>query len=150
MGEGVTPHADHNHELKGPTPMSDIYPTCAICTEELATTDSVSYGGTGTVHTRCNTAARGTTTDAVLAEASDIVTGARRDDYGTVDESFARIAKMWTAILDHPIAPEQVALCMAALKMGRLCYTPGHHDSWVDSLGYIALGAQLASKGPVS
>ena len=71
--------------------------------------------------------------------------GQRRQDYGPAIESFERIAKMWSAILDTPVTAEQVAMCQAALKMARLFQTPNHTDSWVDIVGYAALGGEIAS-----
>ncbi len=74
--------------------------------------------------------------DNILDEAKAITTGARQDVYGHPYEDFTRIAKMWAAILGKEITPEQVGLCMIAVKMGRLCHTPGHRDSIVDIAGY--------------
>lgn len=70
--------------------------------------------------------------------------GQRRQDYGSVEESFEKIARMWSVILDMNVTAEQVALCQATLKMGRLLNKPNHTDSWVDIIGYAALGGQIA------
>jgi hypothetical protein len=34
-------------------------------------------------------------------------------------------------------------LCMAWLKIARLCETPGHSDSYVDAAAYAALAFEL-------
>ena len=83
---------------------------------------------------------------------------AKMDMHYTVDEELAlacashsgqemhtRIATIWSAILGHPITPWQVALMMAGLKIARLSHAPLSEDSWVDAVGYLALGAELTS-----
>jgi len=81
----------------------------------------------------------------VLIGAEKLINGQRAQDYGDARDNFGRIAMMWTAILDQDIEPEQVALCMAALKICRLVGTLDHSDSWMDCAGYIALGGELAT-----
>ena len=81
----------------------------------------------------------------VLTKAEQLINGQRAHDYGDARENFSRIAMMWTAILDQDIEPEQVALCMAALKICRLSKTLDHADSWLDCAGYIALGGEIAT-----
>lgn len=83
----------------------------------------------------------------VMARADSLINGDRQQTYGDASEDFTRTGKMWAAILGIPeITPTQVALCMVALKVGRLCESPTHQDSWVDSVGYIALGAEIACR----
>ena len=82
----------------------------------------------------------------VLNQAEQLINGPRAQDYGDARENFGRVAQVWSALLDQHIEPEQVALCMAALKMCRLANTLDHTDSWVDAAGYIALGAEIATK----
>jgi hypothetical protein len=74
--------------------------------------------------------------EAVTAEAGRIVIGARQATYGHPFLDFSRTAKMWEGVFDHDISPEQVALCMVLVKVGRLCQTPDHRDSVVDIAGY--------------
>lgn len=72
-----------------------------------------------------------------LETALQVVGGARQAVYGPPVKDFGRTGRMWAAILGLPeVTPEQVALCMAALKISRLCQTPGHEDSLVDLAGY--------------
>lgn len=85
----------------------------------------------------------------MLQEAGDLIVGGRDQVYGTPQENFERIAKLWATILGVEIRPYEVTLCMAALKMARLVNSPVHEDSWVDAAGYIALGYEL-SDGEVS
>jgi hypothetical protein len=81
----------------------------------------------------------------ILATAAKLICGDRQDAYGDARTDFTRTGKMWAAVLGlDKITPEQVALCMALVKVGRLCETPGHQDSWVDICGYAALGGEIA------
>lgn len=80
---------------------------------------------------------------ACLAEAMDLITGDRNRDYGEPLENFQRIADGWRVILGHEVTPHEVALCMAWLKIARLCETPGHRDSYVDAAAYAALALEL-------
>lgn len=70
-------------------------------------------------------------------EASRIVrNGERQQNYGHPNADFRRTAGMWSAILGTTVTMQDMALCMAALKISRLKSTPGHHDSLVDLIGY--------------
>lgn len=78
--------------------------------------------------------------------AKSLVGGDRKETYGDAAADFTRTGKMWAAVLGlDEVTAEQVALCMALVKIGRLCHTPNHEDSWVDIVGYAALGGQIAS-----
>lgn len=81
-----------------------------------------------------------------LAEAMDLITGARNQAYGEPIENFQRIAEGWSILLFQHVTPHQVALCMAWLKMARLCETPDHKDSYTDAAAYMALGWQLINE----
>lgn len=82
----------------------------------------------------------------LLADAAEAINGDRERDYGTAEENFTRIGIIWGALLDRPaIDAETVALMMTGVKMARLVTTPNHRDSWVDGIGYLALGGDIAS-----
>lgn len=83
--------------------------------------------------------------DRALNEAGDLINGARAKDYGSAQENFRRIAAGWSEIFDQEVTEEQVALAMDWVKTARLIQTPNHHDSWVDKIGYAALGAEVSS-----
>lgn len=38
------------------------------------------------------------------------------------------------------------ALIMTALKISRLAQNTGHTDSWLDGIGYLALGGDIAAE----
>jgi hypothetical protein len=81
----------------------------------------------------------------VLHTAEKLINGDRRDEYGTVQESFGNIAKLWSVVLGIEVRPYQVALCMAMVKAARLKQTAAHEDSWIDGAAYFALGGELAT-----
>jgi len=78
----------------------------------------------------------------VLKKAKTIINGARAKEYGDAHENHARIAQMWSVLLDKPVTIQQVYQCMVAVKLARLVVTPDHEDSWVDICGYGALGGE--------
>ena len=75
---------------------------------------------------------------ALLDEAKALITGDRRADYGGVVTSFTDAATMWSIVLGKRVTPEQVCLCMVALK---LCREKASHkrDNLADICGYAAL-----------
>ena len=79
----------------------------------------------------------------VLETAAELINGDRERDYGTPAENFNRIATGWSVILEKDVSAEQVALCMAWLKIARLVNGP-HEDSYIDAAAYMALAAELS------
>lgn len=84
-------------------------------------------------------------TNSIFEEAEAIVHGSRSRAYGPPERNLARIAAMWSALLDAPVTARQVALCMAALKLARDTHTP-KRDNLVDVAGYIRLIELMESK----
>ncbi len=74
----------------------------------------------------------------ILEEAKIIINGARREEYGSVTESFGKLAKMWSLILGAPVTQSQVCLCMIGLKMSREL-NMHKRDNLVDLAGYAQL-----------
>ncbi|AHJ88550.1 hypothetical protein Jolie1_050 [Mycobacterium phage Julie1] len=84
--------------------------------------------------------------DRLLKEAGAAISGDRERDYGSARDGFARTGRLIAAILDlDEITAEQVALILAALKISRLAQNTGHRDSWLDLIGYAALGGDIAA-----
>lgn len=79
----------------------------------------------------------------ILREAEHLINGDRAQAYGPPEVNFTRIAQGWSVILDAPVTAEQVARCMAWLKIARLNEGP-HRDSYVDGAAYLALAGELA------
>ena len=78
------------------------------------------------------------------------IRGDRGAIYGHPYINHLRISKLWSAYLDFPITPDQVAVCMALLKISRLAETTGHRgrDGFVDGCAYLALAAELSTTDP--
>ncbi len=72
--------------------------------------------------------------DSIVSRITDTLT-ARRDNYDSPTPNFQRIAALWSVILGKEVTPEQVALCMAALKIARLMYEYTD-DGAIDLAGY--------------
>lgn len=73
----------------------------------------------------------------ILQQAEQAVYSDRAADYGTVTDNFGNTAKLWSAILDKEITPEQVGLCMVALKISRQKFK-FKLDNLIDIAGYAA------------
>lgn len=74
--------------------------------------------------------------ESILEEARRIVHGDRGENYGHPFEDFSRTAKIWSAIMDIEVTPEQVALCMIGVKISREVNRP-KRDNIVDGAGYF-------------
>jgi hypothetical protein len=76
--------------------------------------------------------------ESALHEAYELVHSDRGRDYGPPWLDFTRTGRMWGAILGLPdaVPPEQVALCMIAMKISRECNRP-KRDNRVDIAGYV-------------
>ena len=85
--------------------------------------------------------------DYFLAEAQKLIKGPRAIDYGPVKKNHQRIADIWTILLDkklkEPITPEEVVACMVGVKTARLAEDINKDDSWIDIIGYAALGGEI-------
>ena len=86
--------------------------------------------------------------DDLLAEASCLIHGDRQNQYGDIDESWERIGKLWSSLLDldEPISPQTVGLMLALMKISRIAVSPKHTDSYIDALAYIAGAGEIATK----
>ena len=85
------------------------------------------------------------TRTSLVNEADGLVTGDRHNDYGEAADNFKRIGVGWGVILGSgPVPAWKVALCMDWLKTCRVVEDPSKQDSWVDKIGYSALGGEVA------
>ena len=71
----------------------------------------------------------------ILQEADRLVNGDRQADYGDAYHDFSRTAKIWSAILDTEVKPQQVGLCMCGVKISREC-NKHKTDNLTDLAGY--------------
>lgn len=80
-----------------------------------------------------------------LQEAGNLIDGDREEDYGEASKSFGRIAALWAAYWGHEVTRQDVAALMALMKLSRIAGDPTKRDSWIDGIGYLALGADMSS-----
>lgn len=80
----------------------------------------------------------------IATEAARLASGDRDADYGDPSVNLARTGRMWGAILGIPdVTPEQVAMCMVAVKLSRQCHKP-KRDNLVDAIGYLLCVDRIA------
>ena len=91
-----------------------------------------------------------------LRTAQEVVCVGREVAHGSPEDTFGRIARLWTAYLQHKAATTglhveiseiDVALMMDLVKTARLQHNPAHVDSWVDKVGYAACGCEIGTRG---
>lgn len=70
----------------------------------------------------------------IFAEALELITGNRAQDYGDPNDMFERIAQRWGT------TKREAAYKMADLKGARLATQPNHRDSALDAIAYLAFG----------
>lgn len=78
----------------------------------------------------------------ITDEAKAIVAGDRASDYGDANESFSRIAKLWSAYTGATISPWDAAQMMILLKVSR-AKTSRKRDTLVDIVGYAECASKL-------
>lgn len=82
----------------------------------------------------------------VLREAYKCVCGQREQDYGTPEDNFDRIAKMWSAYMGVEFNPVDVSMFMVMLKAARIKSGGGTMDSFVDGCGYFSCGGEIFAR----
>jgi hypothetical protein len=85
------------------------------------------------------------TRDEILKEAARIISSEseRAGDYGPAEESFTRIARLYTAYLDVAVSPMDVANLYMLAKIQRSLTSPSKTDTWLDICGYAALAGEM-------
>ena len=83
----------------------------------------------------------------LLVDAAMIVDGARQSEYGKPQESFEKLAALWSAYTGYEIGHIDVAVMMVLLKISRIRVSPDKADHWVDICGYSALAGEIGSNG---
>ena len=79
----------------------------------------------------------------ILHKAEEQICGHREQDYGSPENNFAFIAKLWTDWLDFPVTAFDVAMMMCLLKIARIRQGGGSGDSFVDLCGYGACAGEI-------
>lgn len=86
------------------------------------------------------------TREQVLAAARTAVCGHRATDYGTPEDNFGTIAKLWSVYKGTQFTATDVAMMMALLKVARIKSGSNTTDSFVDLAGYAACAAECAER----
>ena len=81
----------------------------------------------------------------ILEAARVCVCGEREQDYGTPEDSFSLIGKLWTAYTGVSFTPKDVAMMMALLKVARI-KAGNKADSFVDLAGYASCAGEIAGR----
>lgn len=91
----------------------------------------------------------------ILDTAKKCVCGDREQDYGSPENNFSTIAQLWEPYLkqkcvslgaDVCVNPEDVAVLLSLVKIGRIASGRGKLDNWVGLAGYAACGGEVESK----
>lgn len=82
----------------------------------------------------------------ILNEAIKCVCTDRESQYGSPEDSFNQIAKLWTAYTGAPYTAHDVAVMMALLKIARIKTGRYKADSYIDAAGYIACAAECGDE----
>ena len=87
------------------------------------------------------------TRDELLEEAKTLINGPRAEQYGSALINHERIATIWNVLLQrkllNKITPEEVTMMMIGLKLARLSQDVDQNDTWIDIIGYAALGGEI-------
>ena len=82
----------------------------------------------------------------ILEQASEIITKDRAQTHGEdAENSFGKIADMWSAYLGHPVSREDTCAMLVLVKVCRISNNPTHIDSWIDVCGYAAIGGEIST-----
>lgn len=71
----------------------------------------------------------------------DIITERGRD-YGSPETNLGRTAALWSAYLGQPVTTEQVAVCMALVKVSRMAASY-KADNYLDAKAYLEIAQQV-------
>jgi hypothetical protein len=87
-----------------------------------------------------------TTRKKILNEAVRCVCADREQQYGSPENNFSLIARLWREYLDcdNPITAHDVAMMMALLKVARIASGQTKEDNYIDLAGYAALAGEIA------
>ena len=78
-----------------------------------------------------------------MNEKIDALLEERGKSWGNASATHARIAQVWSGILDHPVTAGQVALCMTGLKLVRGSINPDDPDSFDDGQAYLSIAKDI-------
>ena len=81
-----------------------------------------------------------------------LVTKDRHETHGEARHNFALVAAMaWvTESLGLELDATDVAIMMALVKLARAKHNRSNLENWVDGIGYLACGGEIATEDPLS
>lgn len=89
----------------------------------------------------------------ILNTAAEYVCKDRDAQYGSAENNFALIGRLWTEYLhstsltsDDSISAHDVAIMMSLLKLARIATGKPKSDNYIDLAGYIACAGEIACK----
>lgn len=82
----------------------------------------------------------------IAQTATKLVSGSRARTHGDKHETFATIARLWSAYVGVSISAEDVAHMMVLLKIARTQGGQHNLDDYVDMCGYAACAGEIAAK----
>lgn len=85
--------------------------------------------------------------DEILKAAEQIVCTDREKQYGSPENNFALIARLWSVTTGYTFDAHMVAVMMAQLKIARIISGQRKDDNYIDLAGYAACAAELAEGG---
>ena len=68
---------------------------------------------------------------------------ARGVSYGHPITNHKRSAELWSAYLGYPIQPNEVAICMALVKISRQAEDVSKLDNYEDCIAYLAIAKSI-------
>lgn len=80
----------------------------------------------------------------ILADARDTMQ-ARGQQYADPATNHLRISHLWSTYLERYVSPEQVAMCMALLKIARSMESREYADNYIDAAAYLSISGELAT-----
>lgn len=79
----------------------------------------------------------------VLDTARKAVCGERDKGYGTPEDNFGLIARLWSEYMGVSFTAKDVSMLMVLLKVARIKFGTVTADSFVDIAGYAACGGEI-------
>ncbi|CAB4166149.1 hypothetical protein UFOVP847_13 [uncultured Caudovirales phage] len=84
----------------------------------------------------------------LLDQAKELVTKDRNQTHGEAENNFALVAAYWSVHLGQTIDATDVAILMTMFKLARAKHNRSNPENWIDGIGYLACGGEIATKDP--
>ena len=78
-----------------------------------------------------------------------LVTKDRRETHGDARHNFALVAEYWSAHLGLELDATDIAIMMTLFKLARAKQNRSNLENWVDGIGYLACGGEIATEDPL-